>query len=283
MFSLTLTVQGIVVRLRIPVERVFVPNLVGLFNATQVRVRPGETVADVGTGSGFHAILCAKLGARRVYGVDISPDAVAAARRNARLNGVADKCVFRRGSLLEPLRRLRGGLDLIIASLPNTSQPTLLQEPMMRRFPRVARTLRGGAGLYAEFLHQAGGLLGPAGRIHMHVVDWGGAPRVLKGLRREGFRTRFLAGSHIPRWGHRCNLLAWFANHGGRRSWTVRYDDFPVKRGCKVRVLEAFRRVDQRGERERPAEAVLEWRDVPVRRRGPPAADSPGLSPPSAR
>lgn len=48
----------------------------------------GETVLDYGCGSGILAIAAAKLGAARVVGVDIDPQAVAAARDNALRNRV---------------------------------------------------------------------------------------------------------------------------------------------------------------------------------------------------
>ncbi len=51
--------------------------------------RPGgETVLDYGCGSGILAIAAAKLGAVRVWGVDLDPQAVQSARDNAAANGV---------------------------------------------------------------------------------------------------------------------------------------------------------------------------------------------------
>ncbi|MEO1766640.1 50S ribosomal protein L11 methyltransferase [Thiobacter aerophilum] len=50
---------------------------------------PGASVLDYGCGSGILAIAAKKLGAGEVAGVDIDPQAVAAARENAAANGVA--------------------------------------------------------------------------------------------------------------------------------------------------------------------------------------------------
>jgi ribosomal protein L11 methyltransferase len=50
----------------------------------------GPSVLDVGTGSGILAVAAARLGARSVTAVDVDPDAVTAARRNAERNGVAE-------------------------------------------------------------------------------------------------------------------------------------------------------------------------------------------------
>lgn len=48
----------------------------------------GETVLDYGCGSGILAIAAAKMGAAEVDGIDLDPQAIAASRNNARLNGV---------------------------------------------------------------------------------------------------------------------------------------------------------------------------------------------------
>ena len=51
-------------------------------------LQPAASALDLGTGSGVLACAAARLGASHVDAVDIDPLAVAAARRNARLNGV---------------------------------------------------------------------------------------------------------------------------------------------------------------------------------------------------
>jgi ribosomal protein L11 methyltransferase len=59
--------------------------------ALENHVRPGLTVADVGTGSGILAVAAALLGAERVAATDLDPLAVRIARENVVLNGVADQ------------------------------------------------------------------------------------------------------------------------------------------------------------------------------------------------
>ena len=57
--------------------------------ALQDHIRGGETVLDVGTGSGILAIAAAKLGAARVVGIDIDPVAARIAAENVEMNGLS--------------------------------------------------------------------------------------------------------------------------------------------------------------------------------------------------
>ena len=50
-------------------------------------IKPGDTVLDVGTGSGILSIAASKLGASEVNAYDIDPTAVRIARENAKING----------------------------------------------------------------------------------------------------------------------------------------------------------------------------------------------------
>ncbi|HEU5478798.1 MAG TPA: 50S ribosomal protein L11 methyltransferase [Candidatus Tumulicola sp.] len=52
-------------------------------------VRAGDSVLDYGCGSGILAIAAAKLGATRVEGVDVDPQAIGVSGDNARANGIA--------------------------------------------------------------------------------------------------------------------------------------------------------------------------------------------------
>ena len=73
-------------------------------------------IIDVGTGSGCLAVALAhELPAARVVGTDLSPAAIAVARRNARANGVAERIRWVVASLLDGFRAAaptgRGGGD----------------------------------------------------------------------------------------------------------------------------------------------------------------------------
>ena len=82
--------------------------------ALDERVRGGERVLDIGTGSGILAIAALKLGAGRAEGVDIDPVAVRTAGENAALNGVADKLTVLVGDLSD---KASGRYDIITANI----------------------------------------------------------------------------------------------------------------------------------------------------------------------
>ena len=84
-------------------ENTFAPSTISLLLADALEVQPGDTVVDVGCGSGILSIIAAKLGAGRVFGVDAAPDVVEVASANAAAHGVADSTMFFQGDLYDPL------------------------------------------------------------------------------------------------------------------------------------------------------------------------------------
>lgn len=66
---------------------------------TEEAVKPGDSVLDVGTGSGILAFAAAKLGASKVDTVDVETVAVKATADNAELNGMSDVIAVELGSV----------------------------------------------------------------------------------------------------------------------------------------------------------------------------------------
>lgn len=77
-------------------------------------VQGGESVLDIGCGSGIIGIAAALLGAGRVTGVDIDPVAVKVARENAAVNHVEQTAVFKQGDLTE---QITGKFDVVCANI----------------------------------------------------------------------------------------------------------------------------------------------------------------------
>lgn len=78
------------------------------------RVRGGERVLDIGTGSGILAIAALKLGAAAAEGIDIDPMCVRTAGENAARNGVEDRLTVLVGDLSD---KASGVYDLITANI----------------------------------------------------------------------------------------------------------------------------------------------------------------------
>ncbi|AJE04583.1 50S ribosomal protein L11 methyltransferase [Geobacter pickeringii] len=92
-------------------------------------------VLDVGTGSGILAIAAAKLGARRVVGTDIDPDAVVVAAENCAMNGVADAVEL----VTTPLEAIPGSFTVTLANI--------LAEDLVRMAAELATTVAPGGFL----------------------------------------------------------------------------------------------------------------------------------------
>ena len=83
-------------------------------------LRDGDVVADLGAGSAVLSIAAAKLGAARVYAIELDGDAIADAEANVVANGVADRVhVFEAdaGAMLLLVRPVRVVLANIISSV----------------------------------------------------------------------------------------------------------------------------------------------------------------------
>lgn len=65
------------------------------------RVTPNDLVVDLGSGDGKIVITAAKRFGARARGVEFSPDLVETSRRNARIDGVAERARFVQGDLFE--------------------------------------------------------------------------------------------------------------------------------------------------------------------------------------
>lgn len=77
-------------------------------------LKDGQSVMDVGCGSGILAIAAALLGSKDILGIEIDPDAVRTAIENVELNGVEDVVTVKEGDLTKDVDQV---VDLIVANL----------------------------------------------------------------------------------------------------------------------------------------------------------------------
>lgn len=165
-FSMALTVTPAVLIPRPDSEFVVVEFLAAFKGVDSPRV------VDVGTGSGCLALACAQAHkTASVIAIDVSPDALDVARRNAEALGLAGRVAFREGDLLGPVAD-DGPFDAILSNPPYIRSevvPTL--EPGVRDFePHLA--LDGGPDglrVVAPLIEQAVPLLKPGGTILLEI------------------------------------------------------------------------------------------------------------------
>jgi len=98
------------------------------------------TAVDVGTGSGCLAVsLALELPHCNVLAVDLSPDALEVAQRNAHLHNVEGRIQFLEGDLLSPVVEPQ---EMILANLPYVPEELLSSSPSLQWEP--ASSLKGG-------------------------------------------------------------------------------------------------------------------------------------------
>jgi release factor glutamine methyltransferase len=108
-------------------------------------------VLDIGTGSGNLAVTVARQHKRaQVTAMDVSPEAIAVASRNARQHGVADRVHFLEGDLFAPLAAGEQ-FDFILSNPPYIAREDLPALPPGVRNYEPHRALDGGPGGFAVF------------------------------------------------------------------------------------------------------------------------------------
>ncbi|GAB0168561.1 50S ribosomal protein L11 methyltransferase [Lysinibacillus sp. CTST325] len=90
------------------------PTTVMCLQGLEKVVNEGDTVIDIGTGSGVLSIGAALLGAKSVHALDLDEVAVRSAQENAALNKVDDKVSVFHGNLLDTVKE---PADVVVANI----------------------------------------------------------------------------------------------------------------------------------------------------------------------
>jgi SAM-dependent methyltransferase len=183
-------------------------------------LRPGETVLDLGSGAGFDAFLAAReVGSTgHVIGVDMTPEMLARARRNAEATGHRN-VEFREGRI-EALPVADASVDVVISNCVINLAPdkaavfrevsrvlrpggrmvvsdVVLERPLPEAVASSAAALTGcvaGASLRDDYLRIVAG----AGLEHVKLVEDRGFGEEILGMVPEGMlRTAIEAGIDV--------------------------------------------------------------------------------------
>jgi release factor glutamine methyltransferase len=135
---------------------------------------PGEAlrVLDIGTGSGaIGVVLARELPAARVAATDISPGALAVARRNALSHGVADRMEFFQGDLFAAVF---GDLDIICSNPPYIQEDQYDLLPAgIRNFEPPKALIAGpdGVAFHRKIIREGAHRLKAGGRIFLEIGE----------------------------------------------------------------------------------------------------------------
>jgi release factor glutamine methyltransferase len=143
-------------------------------------VHSGDSVLDVGTGSGVIAVFSCFRGAGRVLAVDVNPAAIDSARHNAILHGVDRVMEARVSDLFEQVGAER--FDVITANLPACN----------RYAPDVVASAQWDTGFQTNgrFFAEVDRHLKPGGRLYFAQADFGDVPAVTQLASAAGFSIR---------------------------------------------------------------------------------------------
>lgn len=133
------------------------------------RLRPGETVLDVGCGTGTLAIAAKQSvgSGGKVYGIDASPEMIARATRKA---GKAGLGIEFRNANIEALPFQEAQFDVVLSTLMLHHLPRQVRENGLREIRRVLKP--GGRVLVVDFgqSERPKGLIGRLHHGHGHVA-----------------------------------------------------------------------------------------------------------------
>ncbi len=93
------------------------------------KVKQGDEVLDIGTGSGILSIGAVKMGAKHCFAVDIDPMAVKIVGENAAINGVTEKITAVAGNLTD---KVSGKYDIVVANI--IADAIIMLSPDVRQF-----------------------------------------------------------------------------------------------------------------------------------------------------
>lgn len=174
-------------------EKVYEPAEDTFLLIENLEVKEKEVVLDMGTGCGILAVLAAE-NAQKVVATDINPYAIKCAKKNAKINNVEDKIVFRLGDLFKPIKA-HETFSLILFNAPY-----LPSEPYEKR-NWIGRAWAGGSSgrdVIDRFIINAQKFLMPEGQILLLQSSLSDITKTLERFNERGLEAGVVAKVEFP-------------------------------------------------------------------------------------
>ncbi len=128
-----------------------------LFTAYTLGDIRGREVIDLGCGTGIFSLGAARMGAEKVYGVDIDEKSVQSTKRTARDLGLSDRCDF----VVSPVENVNLKGDTVIMNPPFGSQKKGADTPFLEKAFEIAPRIYSlhnarGEDYVRRFVHKSG-------------------------------------------------------------------------------------------------------------------------------
>jgi release factor glutamine methyltransferase len=161
--------------------------------AENLGVQAGESVLDLGTGSGILAVTAAQKAAH-VVAVDLNPYAIRCAKDNAKLNYISSKMAFLQGDLFSAFQTgVR--FDLVLFNAP------YLPSEAGEEATWIGRSWAGGANgrlVVDRFISEVPAYLKADGRVLLMQSTLTGVEETIKAFAEQGLKAAVVATQQCP-------------------------------------------------------------------------------------
>lgn len=171
---------------------VFPPYYGSFLLERSAEVKKDDDVLDVGTGTGFFALLAFKKGARRVIATDVVRESAECAKQNVILNGAGNAIKVVSGNLFSAVKGKK--FDAIFANVPILPSPCRQKDLMS-----IGRDGgKDGKEVLYKLLKQTPRFLKNKGRIYFTHFDFTDVHATMTKMKQWGLKAVILAEEECP-------------------------------------------------------------------------------------